>query len=87
MTLDEYKQTCKDFLSGLPLEVCEGRAYYSPGKRGADRITLCRLHTLYMMARDYETANDDEPMLFYDHWWSLPAREELKYEVLNHIRA
>jgi len=67
VTLGEHKQTCGDFLSSLPLDRCEGQLYHSLSKWGADRLTLCRLDTLYMMASDYETANNDKLMLVYDH--------------------
>jgi hypothetical protein len=87
MTLDEYKSTCEQVLTGLPLELCAGLDIYQAEKWGADRITLCRLHTLYEMAAIHETAANSEPMLYFNHWWSLPVREDLKYEVLNNVRA
>lgn len=52
----------------------------------ADRLTLLRLHTLHEMASIHETAGDDEPMSYFDYWWELPVREELKVEVLISMR-
>jgi hypothetical protein len=82
MTLDQYKTTCAEVFEGLPLELCAGQEVFTRGDWSeADRITLLRLHTLYEMAAIHETAGDDEPMLYFDHWWSLPVRDELKRAV------
>ncbi len=32
-------------------------------------------------------ANDCEPMPFFDYWWTLPVRDELKQAVLNNVKA
>jgi hypothetical protein len=87
MTLDQYKTTCTEVLTGLPLELCSGQDIFKAGEWSEDdRRILLRLHTLYEMAAIYETASDDEPMLFFDHWWGLVVRDELKQAVLNNIR-
>jgi len=88
MTLNDYRQTCAEVLQGLPLELCAGQEIFIPDAwPEGDRLTLLRLHTLYEMAAIHETAADDEPMLFFDHWWSLPVEDRLKWEVLNNVRA
>jgi hypothetical protein len=85
MTLDEYKQTCSEVLSGLPLELCAGQDIFEPGDWSeADRLTLLRLNTLYIIACD-EPFEESERYLNY--WWSLSADERLKQAVLNNARA
>ncbi|MCI0336117.1 MAG: hypothetical protein L0226_00935 [Acidobacteria bacterium] len=88
MTFHEYKLVCREVLTGLPLELCSGQDIFTPSHwHEADRLTLLWLHTLYEITATHETAVDNEPMSFFDHWWVLPVRGELKYEVLNQQRA
>jgi hypothetical protein len=42
------------------------------------------LNTLYTIACD-EDFDESEP--FFDYWWSLPVRDELKQAVLNNVKA
>ena len=87
MTLNEYKTTCAEVLDGLPLELCDGQDIFKADEWvGVDRLTLLRLYTLREMAAIHETAGDDEPMPFFDYWWLLPVRDELKREVMNQQR-
>jgi hypothetical protein len=84
MTLDEYKPTCVEVLNGLPLELCSGGDVFRPGDWSeADRLALLRLNTLYIIACDLDF-DTSEP--FFDYWWELPVRDELKHEVLNQQR-
>ena len=79
MTLDEYKQTCTDVLNGLPLEYCEGKEVFEADEWPPnDRLMLCRLYTLYLMACDV-AFEENKP--FFDHWWALPVSEKLKQAV------
>lgn len=88
MTLDQYKETCAQVLAGLPIELCSGLDVFRAGEwPEEDRIILLRLYTLYQMASIHETAGDDEPMRFFDHFWALPVKDELKYIVLENQRA
>jgi hypothetical protein len=88
MDLNEYRKTCAEVLTGLPLELCAGGDIFDAGDWSeADRLTLLRLHTLYGMVAIHETAGDDEPMLYFDYLWALPVREEPKVDVLNNMRA
>jgi hypothetical protein len=85
MNLDEYKTTCAEVLAGLPLELCAGQDIFTPDAWSeADRLTLLRLNTLYTIACDVDF-DENEP--FFDHWWTLPVRDELKRAVLNNVRA
>jgi hypothetical protein len=85
MHLDEYKTTCSEVLDGLPLELCTGQDVFTPGAWSeADRLTLLRLNTLYIIACDLDF-DTSEP--FFDYWWTLPVRYELKQAVLNNARA
>ncbi len=45
---------------------------------------LLRLNTVYTIACDMDF---DESEPFFDLWWALPVREELKRAVLNNVRA
>jgi len=35
------------------------------------------------MTAIHETAGDYEPMLYFDHFWELPVKDEMKYIVLE----
>jgi hypothetical protein len=79
MTLDSYKITYTEFLAGQEI--------FAPGDwPEADRLVLCRLHTLYEMAAIHETAGDYEPMLFR-LLVVATDREEPKVDILNNMRA
>ncbi len=83
MTLDEYKQICTDVLNGLPLEYCEGRDSFEADEwTPNDRLILCRLYTLYLMASN---VLDEKSEPFFEHWWSLPVDERLKQTVFENI--
>jgi len=75
-------------LSVLPLELCSGQEIFASGGGWSetDLRALLRLHVLYELAAIHETADDDEPMLFFDHWWELPVEERLKQEVFHNMR-
>jgi len=87
MTLDQYKETCAEVLAGPQPELCSGLDVFRVGEWSEeDRIALLRLYTLYGMASVHETADDDEPMPFFDHFWALPVKDEMKYTVLENAR-
>jgi hypothetical protein len=88
MTLDEYKRTCAEVLDGFPLELCVGHKAFKVGEwQESYRLTLLRLYTLYEKAAIHETAADNEPMRYFDHWWALPVSDELKKTVFENIKA
>ncbi|MCI0338826.1 MAG: hypothetical protein L0226_14720 [Acidobacteria bacterium] len=85
MTLDEYKQACNEVLTGLPLELCAGQDIFTPGDwPEADRLRLLRLYTLHTIAADVPYEESEQ---YFDFWWSLPVREDLKQAVLMNMRA
>ena len=83
MTLDEYKQACVYVLGELPLNQCEGRDVFKEDEWSPDdRLTLCRLYTLYLMASGVPYI---ERGPFFDHWWKLPVEEVEKQTVFENM--